>query len=233
MFTQIKKLFTTKNEVMEIDQELNTSILSDNTLEPSATPIENNTDYLFTAPEIVGWFSTQEQEILFGALLLFYNKTQSILDVGCARCDLYGYMKRLNLLTDAGPLYKGIDYNQNLLNIASQKFENINVECVDILNDESNAKFDWVIGSGLFNVNNQSDMTSYAKQCIDQMYNKANVAVAFNLLTDYPEDLAQSDIEALYKHDAANWLSYLIDTYTKVICRADYMTGDVTFFILK
>ena len=61
-------------------------------LEPE--PVEVDSDYLLNASEIVGWSSTQEQELLFSALLLFYSPEMSILDAGCGRADLYGYLTK-------------------------------------------------------------------------------------------------------------------------------------------
>ena len=53
-------------------------------------------EYLFNDPRVVGWLSVEEQEALFSGLLLFYNPSKhTILDVGCGRADLYGYIKNL------------------------------------------------------------------------------------------------------------------------------------------
>jgi SAM-dependent methyltransferase len=187
--------------------------------------------YLFTAPEIVGWLSTEEQELLFSALLLFYSPSQSILDVGCGRADLYGYLNRV--FSDNLIQYKGIDLNPNLINLAKDKFPEVPVESLDILNADIGAEYDWVIGSGLFNLNDHPDMIEYAKQIIDRMYDKSKTGVAFNLLTGVPLDMSEEDINQLIQYSPSFWLEYLLEKYSKIICRADYMSGDVTFFIFK
>jgi SAM-dependent methyltransferase len=194
--------------------------------EPPAPKIDP--EYLLNAPQIVGWGSTQEQELLFSALLLFYSPEMSILDVGCGRADLYGYLTRL-FQTEIP--YKGIDYNPNLLIFAKEKYPSVNVKTLDILN--LSEKHDWVVGSGLFNIKEQEDLTEYAKQCIDKMYESANIGIAFNMLTGYPDNIADEDKAVLASHSPSVWLDYLIGKYTKVICRTDYMLDDVTFFILK
>lgn len=262
MFKNLKNIFTSpkkENEIMnEVTNELQepvieetlpeavteaaaepitetTSTESDNTnlVFGSATPepeAEFNTDDLLNSPLIVGWLSTEEQELLFSALLLFYSPEQSMLDVGCGRADLFGYCNRLF----GGTIpYKGIDYNPNILNVAQQKYPGVNVEAVDLLNSESPETFDWVVGSGLFNLNDYEDMESYTKNVIDKMYEKSNFGVAFNLLTGVPDYLSDEDKAQLIVHDPSMWLNHLIEKYTKVICRADYMSGDVTFFIFK
>jgi SAM-dependent methyltransferase len=199
---------------------------------PEVIPESYPDEYLFNAPQVAGWLSTQEQELLFSALLLFYSPTQSVLDVGCGRADLYGFLRRMFPNNDIN--YLGMDYNANLLGIAERKFPVLHSKLTaqDILKSDT-TQFDWVFGSGLFNLIDYPDMFEYAKQVVDKMYEKATVGVSFNVLTGLPGDLAQSDIDQLFVHNAADWLNYLINKYGKVIARADYMLGDVTFVILK
>jgi SAM-dependent methyltransferase len=232
-----KNIFGSKQpETVETSEEVIEPVVSDDLqIEPEGA-IEDTTEvtdvsYLLTAPEIVGWLSTEEQELLFSALLLFYSPNQSILDVGCGRADLFGYLNRLfsgNMIQ-----YKGIDLNPNLINLAKDKFPEVPVENLDILNTDMGADYDWVVGSGLFNLNDHPDMVEYAKQVIDKMYDKAKAGVSFNLLTGFPPDMAEEDMNQLIVHSPSMWLDYLIEKYSKVICRADYMSGDVTFFIFK
>lgn len=253
MFNQFKNFFTSpkkENEVMNeiptesvIEETLpeaitETPIIEDTITEPlvaeeQSETINNvsfDTDDLINSPLVVGWLSTEEQELLFSALLLFYSPEQTMLDVGCGRADLFGYCN--NLFGSVIP-YKGIDYNPNILNVAQEKFPGVVTEAVDILNLNSEEQFDWVVGSGLFNLNDYPDMETYAREVIDKMMSKANIGIAFNLLTGLPEYLSEEDKAQLVVHDPAIWLNYLIQTYTKVLCRADYMSGDVTFYVFK
>jgi SAM-dependent methyltransferase len=191
-------------------------------------------DYLLNAPEIAGWMSTNEQELLFSALLLFYSPSYSVLDVGCGRADLYGYLRRFFPEQD-DINYTGIDFNANMISVAERKYPVLlnKLSGNDILTATTLDRHDWVFGSGLFNLNDHPDMFEYGKSVIDKMYENATIGVAFNLLTGLPEDLNQSDIDQLVVHNTADWLNYLVSKYTKVVCRTDYMVGDVTFFIFK
>jgi SAM-dependent methyltransferase len=191
-------------------------------------------DYLLNAPEIAGWMSTNEQELLFSALLLFYSPSYSVLDVGCGRADLYGYLRRFFPEQD-DINYTGIDFNANMISVAERKYPVLlnKLSGNDILTATTLDLHDWVFGSGLFNLNDHPDMFEYGKTVIDKMYENATIGVAFNLLTGLPEDLNQSDIDQLVVHNTADWLNYLVSKYTKVVCRTDYMVGDVTFFIFK
>ena len=220
MFDKIKSIFNSKEEAAT-------------NLVETITEVNSESDYLLTSPEIVGWMATEEQELLFSALLLFYNSNQSVLDVGCGRADLQSYIKRL-LKVDSIE-YTGIDLNTNLIDLAKRKYPNVNVKTGDILTESLEDKFEWVFGSGLFNYRETDEQTmiDYAKRCIDQMYKKCDVGVAFNLLTGFPSEMNDEDKNQMIAHDPAIWLAYLIETYNKVICRSDYMSGDVTFIIFK
>ena len=182
---------------------------------------------IFTSPQVVGWSSKEEQDTLFeAALWLASTPGLSILDVGCGRADLYP------LATEKGLIYKGIDYNPNIIGIAQQKYPDVFVETLDVLNIEPGADYDWVVGSGLFNIAIENP-ANYAQEVVAKMYDKARIGVAFNLLTSIPEDIADEDKRSLVVWEPAAWLAYLELTYKKVICRTDYLEGDTTFYILK
>jgi SAM-dependent methyltransferase len=181
---------------------------------------------MLNAPEMVGWLSQAEQEILFNALLMFFQPGQSVLDAGCGRADLFG------LIGPAVSLYKGIDYNKNILDIAQRKFPEVNVEAIDLLDFNEPDSYDWVFASGMFNTQ-MEDAIEYTQKCVDKMFESSKVGVAFNLLTGIPVDLADEDKAQIIVWDSGAWLNYLVSKYTKVICRTDYMEGDTTFFIFK
>jgi len=182
---------------------------------------------IFTSPQVVGWASKEEQETLFDAALWLASVPGlSILDVGCGRADLY------TKATEKGLSYKGIDYNPNIISIAQQKYPEVSVETLDVLDIDAGADYDWVVGSGLFNIA-VKDPADYAQAVVAKMYDKAKIGVAFNLLTSIPEDIADEDKQQLVVWEPAAWLAYLELTYKKVICRTDYLEGDTTFYILK
>ena len=208
-----------ESEVVEVAPELN------------EVDSESREWEMLNAPEMVGWLSVQEQEVLFDALLMFYQPGQSVLDAGCGRADLVSSLAARHI-DGLVPLYKGIDYNENILNIARIKFPNVNVEAIDLLDFNEPETYDWVFASGMFNTR-MDNAIEYAQQCVDKMFESSKVGVAFNLLTGIPTDLAEEDKAQIIVWDSGAWLNYLVSKYTKVICRTDYMEGDTTFFIFK
>lgn len=201
---------------------------------------EERPEYLLHSPEVVGWMTNEEQRLLFSILVFLYSPEDSILDVGCGRGDLYGFLqeKYPGLYIN----YRGIDINPNMINISKQKYTGINTECIHLLDDSNLDTYSWILASGIFNLkdsfhldgfNDIENITEYMKECIDEMYERSTIGVGFNLLTSLPDDISDEDKDALIVHDSGMWLKYLIDTYANVIVRADYLNGDVTFFILK
>ena len=226
------EVYSTQGDVVEIETqevEIETQKVEAQKVEAQEVEAQEDLDpdYLFNASEIVGWSSIEEQNILFDALISQYDISNSILDVGCGRADLYGFLQ--NKYPGEYINYKGIDYNPNILNIATQKYPNVVVETLDVLSLDDKADSDWVVASGLFNLNDKDDLGTYTSNCIDKMYEKCKIGIAFNLNTGKADD----DNTMLLSWNASEWLGYLISKYSKVICKADYLQTDVTFFIFK
>jgi len=215
-----------------------TEVITVKTIYPihNGIPTDCSDEYLFTDPKINGWSSITEQELCFYGLLWLYNPTQSILDVGCGRADLYGYLR--TIYTNNEIDYIGIDTNSNILQIAERKYPILQKHLInsDILAynlEFPDYKRDWVFASGIFNLQEHSDQIEYIKLTIDNMMHHANVGIAFNLLTADLSSLPELERTRWIQHDPGFWLDYLIKKYTKVISRSDYMKGDITFIILK
>ena len=224
------------DNVLEIENELIEP--SEKTIYPihNGIPTDCSDDYLFTNSQINGWPSTITQQLRFSGLILLYNPAQSVLDVGCGRADLYGFLRAVYPNNKIN--YIGIDSNTNILQIAERKYPILQKHLInsDILSYDSefiNYAHDWVFASGIFNLQEHSDQIEYTKLVIDKMMELAKVGVAFNLLTADLSLLPELEAKRWVQHDPGFWLNYLIEKYTKVISRADYIKNDITFIILK
>jgi 2-polyprenyl-3-methyl-5-hydroxy-6-metoxy-1,4-benzoquinol methylase len=181
-------------------------------------------------PAVLGWGSVDEQEALFAALLIYYQPGQSVLDVGAGRADLYDFISRIYQTEFK---YKGIDYNPNILEVAKQKYPGVDVDAIDALSLDTNPEYDWVLGSGLFNLADHEDMREYLVSVVDSMYNKAKVGVAFNLMTMAPDGVTPEELAQLVEYNPGDLFNFFVERYNKVLCRTDYMLGDATFLIIK
>lgn len=239
MFSKLKTIFK-PNKVMNksIDDQLRESYTANvegtNEFNESLEILNldiYDLDRLFNDPLVVGWLSNAEQQLLFTLVSYYHRPTESVLDIGCGRGDLYGYLQERN--PNETIKYAGVDYNPNMIEIAKKKWPGVTVVAGDALNLERIEEYDWVMASGVLNLKDSVDMFEYGKQLIDIMYSKCKRGVAFNILTDLPDDVSDSDRNALFVHDPVKWLDHLLKTYNKVICRTDYMLGDCTFYIFK
>jgi SAM-dependent methyltransferase len=173
-------------KLKSVDQKL--SEIRDNTdpnysIADSLKPGDEQYDLL--SPFKVGYSQVREQQFMFYNTLYDYDPAKhSILDIGCSRGDLYGY------LTELYPAeyvrYTGIDVNSEMAELAKQKY-NFEIIQDDFLNVE-NINADFVIATGIFTSdkdhNNKPQNINTILKSIDKLYDIANFAVSFNLLTE-------------------------------------------------
>ena len=79
-------------------------------------------DYMMYSPFPVGYNTTSEQRFLMQNLLLGFNAS-SILDIGCGRADLYGFIRDFY---GENIIYHGIDHNPIMIDLAKQKYDDTN-----------------------------------------------------------------------------------------------------------
>lgn len=129
------------------------------------------------------WDNQQTQYFRFYELIRNLDLNDSkkkILDVGCGNGELY---KFLNFIGFKGK-YTGYDINEVLLNQARKRFKDINVRLFDIIEDKAEVKFDYVLMSGLFNIDvGQNDKWVY--KFITRMYSLCSEVLSFNMITTY------------------------------------------------
>lgn len=129
------------------------------------------------------WNDPQSQYFRFSELIKhidLHDPNKSLLDIGCGNCELYKY---LNFSGFRGT-YTGYDINEKLLNQAKIRFRNINVKCVDILNDDTSGKYNYVLMSGLFNTN-AGQSTEWTYSFIKKMFALCLDSTAFNAISTF------------------------------------------------
>lgn len=200
-----------------------------NNIPTTTLVVEEN--YLDEAAQLVGYSSINEQLLAYKSLLTFFTPNQTVLDINCGRGDLYAYIKQLYEDVFADTQYTGLSSNSILINVGKEKYRTENLLNIPFSNFSSNEKFNWVIASNLFN-ELVEDNYQHLFDNIEKMYNLSNNAVAFNLITSQVEDTNNISSQ-YYFYDSGKVLNYLLTTYKKVVVRADYLLGDITFFIFK
>jgi len=212
--------------------------MTSNELESKITDILTNTseydslasdhpDYMLYSPHPVGYNTISEQNHLFLHVLSGFNPNQSILDIGCGRADMAHFISEFYGKLNA---YTGIDHNPIMADLAKQKYD-YNVIVGAYETTELN-QHDWVVASGLFTQRRcETEEQDFNKLLddIELMYNAANSAVSFNLLSPIN---TQHHEGFFYVHPGL-MLDMLIDRYGYVSVKNNYSQDVYTITIYK
>jgi len=129
------------------------------------------------------WNDPQTQHFRFYELvknLDLNSEIKTLLDIGCGNCELY---KFLNFLGFRGQ-YTGYDINERLLEQARNRFSNINIYKKDIMKENIEQRFDYVVMSGLFNANVGQSL-DWVYKFLNKMFSLCNELSAFNMISTY------------------------------------------------
>lgn len=183
-------------------------------------------DYMLYSPKPVGYHTTAEQHYLFQNLLVGYSPT-SILDIGCGRADLCDFITKF-YNEPAG--YYGIDHNPIMADLAKQKYGFDIITGAFETTTLPNAE--WVVASGLFTQRRcnteDADLVKLFED-VDRMYELANSAVSFNLLSP----INNKHHEGFFYVHPGLVLDMLIEKYRYVSLRHNYSPDVYTVTILK
>jgi hypothetical protein len=191
----------------------------------SLTPADPS--YMLNHPRPVGYNTTAEQEYLFQNLLVGFNADESILDIGCGRCDLGNFIEKF--FGQLAP-YTGIDHNPVMGDLAKQKYG------YDVITGAFETtkvnKHSWVVASGLFTQRRcDTEIADLQKLFadIDIMYESATSVVAFNLLSPINNTVHDG---FFYVHPGLI-MDMLIEKYRYVTVRNNYSNDVYTVLIYK
>jgi len=122
-------------------------------------------------------------QMLTGHLLNDHTHN-TIEDIGCGICDLYGYLKNQNLEFT----YSGTEIVEEMILLAKEKYPEITLKNRDILSASEQEKYDFVVLSGTLNMPGNITNEEWGEFClslISGMYNMCDKAIAFNFLTTH------------------------------------------------
>lgn len=133
------------------------------------------------SPQAVRW--TKEGQIKrYNTLLNIAGelKNKRILDFGCGKGDFYGYLKSKVLEIN----YEGIDINENLIQLAKNKYPETTFTCLDIEESEYKKEFDVIFICGTFNLR-VAGIEETMKNILKKLFKICNEVIHLNLLTYY------------------------------------------------
>lgn len=159
--------------------------------------------------QAVLWDDPQTQYLRFAELIKdldLNDDGKTLLDMGCGNGELY---KFLNFMGFRGK-YVGYDINEKLIAQARGRFEGIDVRNVNIMTDETDQKFDYVLLSGLFNVD-VGQTADWAYTFLRRMYALCGGIMVFNMVSTH----VNYRDEGTFYMDPAEVLSFCIDNLSK------------------
>jgi SAM-dependent methyltransferase len=185
-------------------------------------------DYLMNSPQVVGYNSTSEQQYMFQNLILGLDSAAyTVLDIGCGRGDLYGF---LSDLTGDVFGYNGIDMNPTMADIAKEKY-GLDIQ-TGMFETAKLSAADWVVASGFFTQRKceteDADLMKLFAD-VDRMYELANRAVTFNMLSPINNTIHEG---FFYVHPGLI-MDMLIEKYQYVNIRHNYSKDVYTVTIYK
>lgn len=181
-------------------------------------------------PAGVDWNSEESQELRFSQLLkVVEGDNFSLLDYGC------GYGALLPYLNKSYPMasYSGYDCEESMIDAARK--ENTGLSASWTTQISENAKYDYIVASGIFNVRLEHSDDSWAEyiKSILQIFNKhANKGFSFNVLTAYSDKEYMRDY--LYYADPSYFFDYCKKEFSKYVAVLhDYPLYEFTILVKK
>jgi len=166
----------------------------------------------------LGWGSKYSQEKRFEILLEIpgFNKSDSVLDVGCGYGDLSKYVNN----------YTGIDLRKSAINTAKEKYRGKEFLYTDIFSVDKN--YDWVFGSGIFCFT--YDWKKYTESHIREMYLHSNKGTAFNFLSYSSHGKKMRGMKYAKISEVVSIFYPICPNFS---IRHDYMDNDFTIYLHK
>lgn len=177
-------------------------------------------------PEVGQW-SAEGQRFRFLKLLEVGNLSgASVLDVGCGLGDLYPVLaERFGSIN-----YSGIDIVPEIIAEAGKRNREGRFYCQNLIEEPLDAKFDYVLMSGIFNNPEIPDTTVFLKKMVSAAFQYAGKALAFNFTSTH---VSFTDPKMAY-HDPKEIFSFCLDSISKKISmHHHYQNRDVAMFLYR
>lgn len=138
----------------------------------------------------------------------------SILDIGC------GFGLLLDYLIEKGfPVteYVGVEISPKITEVAKSRHPQAKFICGDICDTSiSLPRCDYVVTNGMFNLKGTSsdeEMKEFFETSIRRMYDHANKAIAFNVMSSY----VNFRDESLYYHDPGETIAFCVHELSRFV----------------
>jgi cyclopropane fatty-acyl-phospholipid synthase-like methyltransferase len=155
----------------------------------------------------------------------------TLLDFGCGASHLYEYILRYRLDHIE---YSGLDLSPAFINLSQAKFPLIGYYNLDILDKSASLPdFDYIVMNGVFTEKREltfEEMLTYFKDVATQVFNKAKIAIAFNVMSPHV-DWERQDLFYLPLDSLA---AFLVKELSRdFVIRNDYGLYEYTTYVYR
>jgi SAM-dependent methyltransferase len=154
-----------------------------------------------------------------------------LLDFGCGASHLYEYILARGVQNVA---YSGLDLSEKFVRLSRSKFPANEYYCVDLLEDGANVpSFEYVVMNGVFterNVLTFDEMFAYFRRIIKKVFEKAEVGIAFNVMSKHVD----WELDRLFHLPFDALAAFLTKELTRnFVFRNDYKLYEYTAYVYR
>lgn len=188
------------------------------------------------SPLAVQHINSASQYKRFEILSAIDNNAQSIIDLGCGLGDMYQYLQNNNF----DGRYLGLDFLDDFIKLANDKFDssnkkNVDFQVCDLNKDDIPSGYDYILLSGVFN-NKMENNKEFMFNTLKKMFTSANKGIAFNVMSTYvdyqDEQLYYSDPLEVFDY-CKRHLSSAVTLKHDYLVKADSIPYEYTIYVYK
>lgn len=184
----------------------------------------------------VDWPKKEDVETRYKVMLEIIRREDEarpvrLLDFGCGAAHLYEYIRDDGI---ANIEYAGLDLSERFVELCRRKFPSNSFYCLDLLEEkETLPSFDYIIMNGVFTEKRSltfEEMFIYFKQLVKKVFEKAEIGIAFNVMSKHV-DWEREDLFHLPFDDLAAFLKK--ELTANFIIRNDYGLYEYTTYVYR
>lgn len=159
------------------------------------------------------------------------TQNASIIDFGCGFGSLINVLHKSNLNCEN---YFGIDLSYEMIALAKSKWANLPNANFEVGGIENVSKADFIFCSGVFNKKLQHSSDSwqaYVLENISRLFDSANHALVFNMLTDMSDENLHRD--DLYYANPIKMMAHCFNLTKKIELKHNYGLYDFSICMVK
>ena len=184
----------------------------------------------------VDWPNKKDADTRYQVMLELIQPTpprgaSRLLDFGCGASHFYEYILAHGIRNIT---YSGLDLSEKFIALSKRKFPTNAYYCVDLLEEPANVPvFDYVVLNGVFTEKRSlgfDEMFSYFKQLVKKVFERAEIGIAFNVMSKHV-DWERDDLFHLPFDLLAAFLGQNVSR--NFVFRNDYKLYEYTTYVYR